>query len=605
MRAHASAGHGATGKVGHAVARALLERGDEVRALVRDPGRASAVLPPGVEPVRGRRDRPRLGRARGGGLRARLQRDGPARAVGRRRGRLRPRQRARDRDGRARGRAPRARAASSTRRTIDVFHAERGHGASTRRDVADYPKGTAYERSKQRAEQLALAAAAETGIELVIVNPAAVYGPGPGGGRDLARGGAAAAGRRGQPQRGAAAAARRHAARLLDRPRRRPAAGRRARRARRALHPLRRPHELPRAGRDGGAARRPRAGAAGDAGAARAGRSRPPARPVSRVVRKPPLLPRGQLHFFLWDAAPAVRQGAAGAGLGAHAARGGPAPRWWRRLAEVRRGRAGGLPEPPPGCSTTAPPTCTTASPAAASARCALLERSLAEPGNASSARGRLGGRAGRARRRRRWPRSPSRRRSSALGAFLRLALRSAPPWRWPRALRLYWVGGRAAPDPAGARLLRRRARHRPGRSAGAAPPPRCSRRRSARRRARGLRAVALDTTDGQRRGARAVRARGLRGGGLPPGRRAGCRGSWRSSSRSAEPRSSRAAPRRPAPPRPRSARRRTAARASGAPRPRRPGTRPRGGRSARGRSSSGGSRAGTAWCRRRARASR
>ena len=39
---------GATGKVGYAVARALLERGDEVRVLVRDPGRASSQLPPGV-----------------------------------------------------------------------------------------------------------------------------------------------------------------------------------------------------------------------------------------------------------------------------------------------------------------------------------------------------------------------------------------------------------------------------------------------------------------------------------------------------------------------------------------------------------------------------
>ena len=37
---------GATGKVGHAVARALVERGDDVRALVRDPGRAASVLPP-------------------------------------------------------------------------------------------------------------------------------------------------------------------------------------------------------------------------------------------------------------------------------------------------------------------------------------------------------------------------------------------------------------------------------------------------------------------------------------------------------------------------------------------------------------------------------
>ena len=34
---------GATGKVGGAVARGLLERGGEVRALVRDPERASVA----------------------------------------------------------------------------------------------------------------------------------------------------------------------------------------------------------------------------------------------------------------------------------------------------------------------------------------------------------------------------------------------------------------------------------------------------------------------------------------------------------------------------------------------------------------------------------
>jgi dihydroflavonol-4-reductase len=44
---------GATGKVGHGVARALAGRGDDVRALVRDPARAAPVLPAGVEPVRG------------------------------------------------------------------------------------------------------------------------------------------------------------------------------------------------------------------------------------------------------------------------------------------------------------------------------------------------------------------------------------------------------------------------------------------------------------------------------------------------------------------------------------------------------------------------
>jgi dihydroflavonol-4-reductase len=62
--------------------------------------------------------------------------------------------------------------------TIDVFHAERGERFDET-DLARYPKGTAYERSKQHAEELAFAARGE--MELVVVNPAAVYGPGPGG----------------------------------------------------------------------------------------------------------------------------------------------------------------------------------------------------------------------------------------------------------------------------------------------------------------------------------------------------------------------------------------------------------------------------------------
>src|SRR3954470_14510533 len=44
---------GATGKVGNAVARALVARGDHVRALVRDPARARALLPDAVELVEG------------------------------------------------------------------------------------------------------------------------------------------------------------------------------------------------------------------------------------------------------------------------------------------------------------------------------------------------------------------------------------------------------------------------------------------------------------------------------------------------------------------------------------------------------------------------
>ena len=78
-----------------------------------------------------------------------------------------------------RRRAPRA--AAGVRRLVhtsteDVFHAERG-GRFDESQVADYPKGTAYERSKQRAEELALAA--RDGLEVVIVNPSGVYGPGP------------------------------------------------------------------------------------------------------------------------------------------------------------------------------------------------------------------------------------------------------------------------------------------------------------------------------------------------------------------------------------------------------------------------------------------
>jgi dihydroflavonol-4-reductase len=165
---------GATGKVGNAVARALAARGDEVRALVRDPHRA-ALLPQGVEPVRGDvTDPPSLEAAMHGcelvfnamGIpeqwladESRFERVNSqgTEAVARK-----------------------ARAAGVKRlihtSTEDVFHAEPG-GRFDETQVADYPKGTSYERSKQRAEELALAA--RDGLEVVIVNPAGVYGPGP------------------------------------------------------------------------------------------------------------------------------------------------------------------------------------------------------------------------------------------------------------------------------------------------------------------------------------------------------------------------------------------------------------------------------------------
>lgn len=167
---------GATGKVGNAVARRLVERGDAVVALVREPERAHGVLPEGVEAVRGDVTDPESVRRAVEGAEAvfncmgiyeqwlpdpgefdRVNAEGARNVIT------------------AAREAGVKRAVHTS--TFDVFHAERG-GTMTEADLADYPKGTVYERSKQRAEELVLAEARD-GIDVVIVNPAGVYGPGP------------------------------------------------------------------------------------------------------------------------------------------------------------------------------------------------------------------------------------------------------------------------------------------------------------------------------------------------------------------------------------------------------------------------------------------
>ena len=166
---------GATGKVGNAVARALAERGDEVRALVRDQARARSVLPAGVEAVRGDVTDPASLASASEGCELVFNAMGI------------PEQWLADESlfdrVNAQGSQAVAKAAreAGVRRLIhtsteDVFHAEPGTSFDESR-VADYPKGTAYERSKQRAEQLVLEA--RDGLEVVIVNPSGVYGPGP------------------------------------------------------------------------------------------------------------------------------------------------------------------------------------------------------------------------------------------------------------------------------------------------------------------------------------------------------------------------------------------------------------------------------------------
>jgi dihydroflavonol-4-reductase len=166
---------GATGKLGNAIASALLERGEQVRALVRDPGRAATVLPAGIEPVRGDvTDTGSLDAAVQGcelvfnsmGLPEQWVRDEGiferVNAVGS-------------------GDLARAAKQAGVRRflhtsTHDVFAAETGERFDETM-LATEPKGTAYERSKQHAEGLVLAE--RNGMEVVILNPSGIYGPGP------------------------------------------------------------------------------------------------------------------------------------------------------------------------------------------------------------------------------------------------------------------------------------------------------------------------------------------------------------------------------------------------------------------------------------------
>ena len=175
---------GATGKVGNAIASALLERGEEVRVLVRDPERAASVLPSGVVPVKGDATEPdTLAPAVEGcelvfnamGLPEQWFADegifDRVNAVGS-------------------GDLAAAAKAAGVRRfvhtsTNDIFHAEQG-AAFDESQVADYPKGTAYERSKQRAEELVMAQRAP--MEVVITNPTGVYGPGPSSSHTLENG---------------------------------------------------------------------------------------------------------------------------------------------------------------------------------------------------------------------------------------------------------------------------------------------------------------------------------------------------------------------------------------------------------------------------------
>jgi dihydroflavonol-4-reductase len=175
---------GATGKIGNAVARRLVERGDDVVALVRDPAKARDLLPDGVELARGDVADPASVQAAAEGV------DGAFNCMGLfEQWFADPGVFDRVNAEGARNVVAAARGAGAKRvvhtSTFDVFHAPTG-GTVSEDEVADYQKGTAYERSKQLAERLVLEEAA-SGIDVVIANPSSVYGPGPWQGTGLDR----------------------------------------------------------------------------------------------------------------------------------------------------------------------------------------------------------------------------------------------------------------------------------------------------------------------------------------------------------------------------------------------------------------------------------
>ena len=173
---------GATGKVGNAVARRLAERGDEVVALVRNAAKARELLPTGVELARGDVTDPDSVRASRGGRRAASSTAWACSSSGSPDPGVFERVNAEG----ARNVIAAAREAGVRRAvhtsTFDVFHAETGRHRVAR------PRSPTTRRARRTsapssAPRSWCSPRREHGIEVVIVNPSSVYGPGPVAGR--------------------------------------------------------------------------------------------------------------------------------------------------------------------------------------------------------------------------------------------------------------------------------------------------------------------------------------------------------------------------------------------------------------------------------------
>ncbi|MFN2426223.1 MAG: NAD-dependent epimerase/dehydratase family protein [Candidatus Binatia bacterium] len=168
---------GATGLLGNAIARLLVADGRKVRALVRNPAKASSVVPGACELVAGDvTDSASV-------LAAAHDCEVIYHAAGLPEQWLRyPRDFDRVNVDGTRNVVEAARAVSASRfvyaSTIDVFCFPAAGVPFDETTLDTVPKATAYERSKQEADRV-VTAALEGGLPAVFLHPSGIYGPGP------------------------------------------------------------------------------------------------------------------------------------------------------------------------------------------------------------------------------------------------------------------------------------------------------------------------------------------------------------------------------------------------------------------------------------------
>jgi dihydroflavonol-4-reductase len=168
---------GATGLLGNAIARLLVAEGRNVRALVRNPAKAATVVPSACELVAGDVTDAAsvLAAAKGcdviyhaSGLPEQWLKD--------------PREFDRVNVDGTRNMVAAARAVEASRfvyaSTIDVFRFAPPGEPFDESEIDTVPKATFYERSKQEADRIVTAAVGD-GLPAVFLHPSGIYGPGP------------------------------------------------------------------------------------------------------------------------------------------------------------------------------------------------------------------------------------------------------------------------------------------------------------------------------------------------------------------------------------------------------------------------------------------